>query len=454
VTTNDPETGTHGIYFNRGVAASQAYSVKFAKFGTRTPKDMSDSEQTELKKWLSRGLHEALIAFITRGASPGLVIRAAVFEFTEPSVLAAFSEARSHGADVQIIYHDKDGTDEARDNNAAIAEAHLSRKMLIRRKHPQIAHNKFIVRGVRAANGSISGEQVWTGSTNLSRGGIFGHSNVGHVIRDASIARTYLDYWAQLADVARRQQVDDTKTVSAATRAFKSWVSAQNPFSGSDLAEAGIHVLFSPRTELDPLHWYAKGFATSPGSTYLTLPFGMDEAFETALAAAHQPGGPLRFVMLNKKDDHQEVWAADHCIQVAVGAKGGPDLLSRWAKETLTGFNRVYYLHTKILLLNALSATPTTISGSANFSEPSVMANDENVPIITGDLDVADVYFTEYTRIFQHFYARWWAQNLGPAGSDSHSYLSEDDSWQAPYWDPDSPKSRKRDLFANQVAGN
>ena len=50
-------------------------------------------------------------------------------------------------------------------------------------------------------------------------------------------------------------------------------------------------------------------------------------------------GGPLRFVMLNTQDDHQDTWSRDQAIQVAVGAEGGPDVLSRWAKEMLTGFN-------------------------------------------------------------------------------------------------------------------
>jgi hypothetical protein len=90
--------------------------------------------------------------------------------------------------------------------------------------------------------------------------------------------------------------------------------------------------------------------------------------------------------------------------------------------------------------------------------------------IISGDSDAADAYFTEYMRIFQHFYARWWAAQLThihhePATSDisatdtsensetatSHSYLSEDDSWQIPYWNPRSSKYRERDLYANQV---
>jgi hypothetical protein len=41
---------------------------------------------------------------------------------------------------------------------------------------------------------------VWTGSTNISAGGIFGHSNVGHAVWNRGIAQRYLDFWTRLAD--------------------------------------------------------------------------------------------------------------------------------------------------------------------------------------------------------------------------------------------------------------
>src|SRR5919206_24901 len=58
-----------------------------------------------------------------------------------------------------------------------------------------IRHNKFIV--LVRKDKPIA---VWTGSTNISAGGIFGHSNVGHAIWDDDIAQRYLDYWERLAD--------------------------------------------------------------------------------------------------------------------------------------------------------------------------------------------------------------------------------------------------------------
>jgi phosphatidylserine/phosphatidylglycerophosphate/cardiolipin synthase-like enzyme len=431
ITTNDPGTGTHGIYFNRGVAASQAYAAKFKDVPDKLPPD----KRAEALIWLSRGLHEALCAFITDGASASLVIRAAVYEFTEPTVLAAFSQAHSAGADIRIVYH-ADG-DQGQLNEAAIQAANFDRSMLIPRTHAVIAHNKFLVRAERDGDQPITPVQVWTGSTNLSQGGIYGHSNVGHVVRDGAVAKAFLDYWTQLsADPARAK--------------LQAWTAATSPFEADALAGAGIHTLFSPRTAIAPLDWYASTFAASPSSTHITLPFGLDDThFEADLASAHTPG-VLRFVMLNKPDNHQSIWSRDPMVQVAVGALGTAEALPGWADEHLTGYNpHVPYLHTKILLDGPLSQNPMTISGSANFSTASTTSNDENMLIITGDTEVADVYFTEYNRIFDHFYARWWAQRLRQHQDDSRNYLTEDASWQQPYWDPKSPKNARRILYSS-----
>jgi phosphatidylserine/phosphatidylglycerophosphate/cardiolipin synthase-like enzyme len=82
-------------------------------------------------------------------------------------------------------------------NEATIATARLDEydAVIPRTVSEGIRHNKFIV--------LLEGEKpraVWTGSTNISDGGIFGHSNVGHVVWDDAVAAKYLDYWQRLAD--------------------------------------------------------------------------------------------------------------------------------------------------------------------------------------------------------------------------------------------------------------
>lgn len=439
ISTSNPDVGTHGVYFNRGVAASQAYANKFDLPPSKLPPD----QQAEALTWLSRGLAEAIRGFIGQATTGGHALRAAVYEFTQPDVLAAFKQAHDNGADVQIVYHAKnDSTGD--DNREAISKAQLPASILIERTKAPIAHNKFIVFCTKDAAGGLEPTAVWTGSTNLSEGGIYGHSNVGHAVRDGVVAGRFLDLWRELAP-------DPEPT------ALRDWTSTHSPFDAAALGAGGIHSLFSPRHGLAPLNWYAELFGGGNNSVHITEAFGMGAIFETALEG--YTGEGLHYVLLDKRDNNQDTWSRDHKVFVSVGSLGGPSTLARWAKEHLTGFNpRVPYLHTKVLLIDPLGAKPTVITGSANFSPASTSGNDENMLVIPGDMEVADVYFTEFARIFNHFYARYWASELAKrhsgAPADTKSYLDEQSTWLTPYFNATNPKCLQRVLFSSLVEGN
>jgi phosphatidylserine/phosphatidylglycerophosphate/cardiolipin synthase-like enzyme len=77
----------------------------------------------------------------------------------------------------------------------------------------------------------------------------------------------------------------------------------------------------------------------------------------------------------------------------------------------------VFFIHTKFLLIDPLSDDPLVCSGSANFSSNSLLQNDENMLLIRGDTRVADIYLTEFDRIFRHFYFRDMANEIEAAGN-------------------------------------
>jgi phosphatidylserine/phosphatidylglycerophosphate/cardiolipin synthase-like enzyme len=439
LSTSDPGAGRHGIFFNRGVAASQAYAREFGA----PPDQLPEPKRSEALTWLSRGLIEAMQAFIAQASSGEFALRAAVYEFTQEQVLDVFKAAHDAGADVRIVYHAlSDETGAA--NRAAIHARGLDAdpSLMIPRTRASIAHNKFIVFCTKGADGTLTPVSVWTGSTNISEGGIYGHSNVGHAVQDAEVAARYLDFWSEL------EGDPDLDSLRA-------WSTANSQFDPATAAAGGIGTIFSPRNGLGPLRWYASEFANGADvSAHVTMPFGMTKVFEDDLTPYAGPA--LHFVLLDERDSNQDVWAQSRQVVVAVGALGGPDELARWAKEQLTGFNvHVPYLHTKILLVDPLSASPTVITGSANFSPNSTDLNDENMLVIPGDLDVADVYLTEFARIFQHFYARYWASQLSQGGNaQTQSFLSEDPSWQDPYFQAGHQKYLLRRLYSSQVQGN
>jgi phosphatidylserine/phosphatidylglycerophosphate/cardiolipin synthase-like enzyme len=113
------------------------------------------------------------------------------------------------------------------------------------------------------------------------------------------------------------------------------------------------------------------------------------------------------------------------------------DKLYQWAKETnnrALQFNtHVAYIHSKFLLKDPLGLEPIVVTGSANFSDDSQKENDENMIIIRGDQRVADIYFTEFNRLFNHYYFRSVMETLNagqpPAPQEDSLMLAEDDSW-------------------------
>ena len=101
-------------------------------------------------------------------------------------------------------------------------------------------------------------------------------------------------------------------------------------------------------------------------------------------------------------------------------------------------------MHTKFLLIDPLSDDPLLCTGSANFSDESLLGNDENMLLIRGDTKTADIYMTEFDRIFRHFYFRAIA-NRDP--SDESKFLDEKDKWWRAYYRPTNVKCRRREMF-------
>jgi len=93
VTTESEDDDSHAVFFNRGVAGSQRYAIRFQN---KKPKVAGP----DAYEWLSRGLEEGLTGFIRQadGASKGL--RAAVYEFTHRPLVHEFAAALQRGADV------------------------------------------------------------------------------------------------------------------------------------------------------------------------------------------------------------------------------------------------------------------------------------------------------------------------------------------------------------------
>src|ERR1700757_1751395 len=75
ICTESEHGTTHHVHFNRGAAASQAYT---RRFGAKRPDEVGPAAFT----WLSRGAAESIANFIERAVGPGWGLRVGAYEFT------------------------------------------------------------------------------------------------------------------------------------------------------------------------------------------------------------------------------------------------------------------------------------------------------------------------------------------------------------------------------------
>jgi phosphatidylserine/phosphatidylglycerophosphate/cardiolipin synthase-like enzyme len=430
----EPEFGEqHSVFFNRGAVASQEYARRFQN---QTP----DKVGEPARRWLSRGLLEAFVTFVSRAKGKSYGLYGAVYEFQWPKALNAIKSAADTGAKVEVIYDAIPGDSCPLNKNVeAITGADLT-DFCIPRTRGKIMHNKFFV--LTKDDKPVS---VWTGSTNLTENGIFGHSNCGHVIEDADIAAAYFDYWKEL-----KGNPDSKKE--------RKWMAENNP-APPDPWSNDLIAVFSPRSGLAVLDWYTEIAAAARKALFMTFAFGMHKNFKKVY---EHNDGVLRFALMEKegngrgleqgKKDIRRIRALPNVI-VAIGNNITMNSFDRWLKERrqLTKEANVRYIHTKYMLVDPLSNNPIIVTGSANFSEASTNANNENMVVIRNNKRAADIYLGEFMRLYSHYAFREAvliskSQNTNKKWQPN--YLTPNDSWQKDYFKEGHQRFLRRRYFA------
>ena len=118
-----------------------------------------------------------------------------------------------------------------------------------------------------------------------------------------------------------------------------------------------------------------------------------------------------------------------------------------WLKAAMTPGGGTILIHTKVVVVDFTSNSPTVISGSHNLSNPASERNDENYLIIQGNTDLADSYGVEVMRIYDHYRARWVAEQVGKGQFPGGGVLRPDDTWTDSYFKKDSRHYRDRLRF-------
>ena len=232
--------------------------------------------------------------------------------------------------------------------------------------------------------------------------------------------------------------------------------------------------VFSPRSKAELLGWYGRRILDATNAVLFTPAFGIGNTLQGPIA---KPRQVMRFVLMEKPppDTQAKEFKKDLAyLQVSYGVPLGELYgikdgkvtarqriksfeLEKWFyreehfRPKNAGF--VFFVHTKFLLIDPLSDDPLVCTGSANFSSDSLLNNDENMLLIRGETRVADIYLTEFDRIFRHFYFRDVANELHAKGNSAKSiFLDESDVWTEPYFAAGHTKSSRRLMFFDRPA--
>ncbi|MBK9737149.1 MAG: hypothetical protein IPO92_20230 [Saprospiraceae bacterium] len=188
-------------------------------------------------------------------------------------------------------------------------------------------------------------------------------------------------------------------------------------------------VIFSPRTGNKMLDTYAELLSSAENLATITLPFNLDERFDSVL---EKDSNAIRYVLLNsgkKQSIAAKKFNPDKDVIVAPGSKFD-GIWGQWLNEIHSGLNssNVLYIHTKYLIKDPLGLVPFIVTGSANFSTNSTSSNDENMVFIPcsnkkNETRVQDIYLSEFFRLFDHWYFRY----LHSIDASSKSEQSKED---------------------------
>lgn len=428
ITSDDGQPSNQSVMFNRAVAASQAFQRKFPELDAliSANKHMPIEAWPDApRQWLENGLLARLLGFIERAVDDQWALDIAIYEYQLQAIVDAVNAAFARGVQVRVLYHARPDDEDTTINQASLAALPPASKR--GRVTHNIFHNKFIVLSRVDASGQQP-EAVLCGSTNFTANGVYRQANVVHVLDDESVAASYLQTFEQVW-----VQPDDL----GATR---DWVSEHNPINPQQPLFAG----FSPRTGGADLQEFVRIIGAAKKDVLFVTAFSLPDAVLNALLG--QPHDDILRYGLQNTASRITGFHADRSAEFAATALLNTGL-EGWLRENMKGQKGNLLVHTKAVVTDFTSDSPTIISGSHNLSASASNGNDENYLIIRGDTDLADRYGLELLRFYEHYRFRYFAKKLA---LKQVSPLAVDDRWTNDYYVEGDLRQLSRLRFAGR----
>lgn len=290
------------------------------------------------------GPDEALAAAIDAAQ---VSIDMAMFNLGLPSIRDALLNAYQRGVQVRLVVDSETYED---DVASRLRQAGIP---VIGDQREELMHNKFTI---------LDGQEVWTGSLNLSTGGTYSDYNNLVRIRSTRLAQ---DYTAEFEEMFLDRQ-------------FGSNSPANTKYARITLDSRTLEVYFLPEDDVENRLLELVGSAQQ-SVDFLAYSLTLDYLGRT-LIELETNGVSVRGVM-----------DAD---QAASNQGGEYETLTKAGLDVrLDPFDGL--MHHKVIIIDG----KTVVFGSANFTRSGLFSNDENL-IILKDPTTAGLFETEFERIY------------------------------------------------------
>ncbi|PCM46689.1 phospholipase [Pseudomonas fluorescens] len=429
ITSDDGHPANQSVIFNRAVAASQAFQRKFPDLDAQISANKNfpiEAWPDAARLWLENGLLERLLGFIERAVDAQWALDIAIYEYQLQAIVDAVNAAFARGVQVRVLYHAQPDDPDTTLNETNLAKLPMANKR--GRVTHNIFHDKFIVLSRVDGAGQRQPQAVLCGSTNFTANGVYRQANVVHTLDDVTIATCYLqvfeEVWANPADVA----------------ATRSWITEHNPMDPTQALFTG----FSPRSGGGDLREFVEIIEAAKKDVLFVTAFSLPDAILNALLG--KPHDDILRYGLQNTASSITGFHADRTAEFAATALLNTGL-EGWLKENMKGQKGNLLVHTKAVITDFTTDTPTIISGSHNLSTSASNGNDENFLIIRGDTDLADRYGLELLRFYEHYRFRYFAKKLE---LKQVSPLAVDDSWTNDYYVEGDLRQLSRLRFAGR----
>jgi phosphatidylserine/phosphatidylglycerophosphate/cardiolipin synthase-like enzyme len=411
-----PDIQRDGIWtwFNRAVVSSQAFSREF-------PDPQKDLDAA--MKWLANGMEGAFPEILKTARD----VSGAIYHLTDKEWVVP--DLKTFAGELSMVYEDRKNDTTCLPAIKILQRAKGREFQGYPRSKTNIMHNKFLV--------DLNGNRVLMGSANYTPEALTCQANLLHIFESEDLAGLF----------AARQELLRKDPPVPVTAQGAAW--SESIRVGST---AQVRVIFSPepknqRVSIDTVIQSIQGAKQSvifcmfdPTDPELLssllavgdkkrLLYGLLNAIsdpnrkKASLSDSGEaprkptPGTLIKVTLYNRSREDKKVLAYSYFQRGDTPAGYLPEFstVDLSSKSTLPqakpggkkkGGPPAVHIHHKFIVIDAETNSPIIYTGSNNLSNNSTHNNDENLLEIKNSPELAQTYFAEFMRLYEHYRAR------------------------------------------------